>query len=289
MDDDEDEEKMRKIVVDVIDTPRGLVPTAESIRNLIEALNESFQLINENLNKMASYLARIDQTVLNLSTKLSTTASKLDLLFTALADLKVSIENLYKKIDKIERNPREDALKTSDERTYDLLKNILFQKEGIEEEGSHSSVNHFRKIMKPIEFEGLDDKLAIRNFLKHVFLILETEPYGCLKAAKSIAVSSNWESYYIDLDKIVSKEMKGFHQFIKYIVDNEKRIVLAILNSHKVIGLPDFVVSVSESIKLIDYLTKINPEPGDKIILFQTDSIEKIDPVLLNKIRQVTV
>jgi len=90
----ESEKKEKVIVIDVIETPRGPVPSAESLKSLVEAWNEVLSTINENTSELVNMMKRIEDHILKLSISISKLVGKLDSFAQILSDLKVSMDSL---------------------------------------------------------------------------------------------------------------------------------------------------------------------------------------------------
>ncbi|MHA1589639.1 MAG: hypothetical protein ACTSVA_03420 [Candidatus Njordarchaeales archaeon] len=104
----------KKIIIEVIETPRGPVPTAESIKTLVEAWNEILTLINNNTSELCEKMKKVEKNLLNFSLSISSLSGKINALISVLNDLKMSINELrdyVKRIAERESNNKQDEVK----------------------------------------------------------------------------------------------------------------------------------------------------------------------------------
>ncbi|MGQ4892526.1 MAG: hypothetical protein ACP6IP_08570 [Candidatus Njordarchaeia archaeon] len=289
------QEKTKKVTIDVIDTPRGAVPTAEAFKNIIEVWNETVKLVNENLKKLVSALTTIEDSITALNTNINSLIRKVDVLANFMADIKVDIEKAnntlkveMEAIKKIAAGSVKDSKKTS----YDLLKDILLN-ENLREPGELTKESDLigRCLDSIKEGKISVSKARLNRFLKERIVILEKEPNFVLSLAKTLAEFNKSKAYFIDLNQLKPKCVDKIDQLIEQIVSYEKGLIITFLNSQKIIGLPKYLDNIANSVKAIEKLKRIidEGELSDKVLIFQVDDIKKVDPLILQKIKKLDV
>ena len=134
-------------------------------------------------------------------------------------------------------------------------------------------------------------KSNLSKMLKEKVVIIQKEPNYVLGIAKTLAKLKDFEAFYLDLKNLRETCVGKIDLIIDQIVSSEKKLIVVFLGSQKIIGLPSFLDDISNSVKTIEKLKKVIEEGKlqDKVLIFQVDDIEEIDPLILQKIKKLEV
>jgi len=86
----------KDVIIDVIETPKGHVPTAESIKSLVEAWNDILSTMNSNLEKIIDMFSNITKKLEKMDITLSKFLSKLDNFSKDIIEIKLVLKSLEK-------------------------------------------------------------------------------------------------------------------------------------------------------------------------------------------------
>ncbi|MCR8433617.1 MAG: hypothetical protein NDP13_04695 [Crenarchaeota archaeon] len=88
-------EKEKRLVVEIsaIETPRGLVPTVESLKNFVDMLNKVIARIEDVISAILDNLTRVAERLESTERMLNNVAMRVDLVLAKLSELKVRIES----------------------------------------------------------------------------------------------------------------------------------------------------------------------------------------------------
>ena len=121
------DEKKKKVIIEVIETPRGPVPSAESLKTLVNAWNSILESLNENLANISKMFSEILSNLNNLDLSMRKIITRLSDTISILNDIKVLIKNMGKKIEKLDSQIEKTLAesKTKKEEAKKILRSLF--------------------------------------------------------------------------------------------------------------------------------------------------------------------
>ncbi len=294
-------DEVKRITIDVIDTPRGPVPSAESIKKIIESWNSVIETMNDNLVRLFNLLNKLNENVVKLTVSLNNVSSKTDLLMKSIAEIKITLSEIQNFISKqasignelttmvhANRNNRS----SKDSKKGSGLKDLLFNKAP---EREISIIN-----LKNLIDQGLISRIVVKSKLRQTKK--SKELIGLLKAHKVIGIRSSvqdilkhikvlcsnldFDCYLID--RIDEKKFNLYEDIFKAIktdLEGEK-IILVLLNSDDLLSIADKYVDMPR-IRLLNVINEIieKPEGTSVYVIFHLRSEKNLDPLIAKKLR----
>ncbi len=294
-------EEIKKITIDVIDTPRGPVPSAESIKKIIESWNSIIEIMNDNLVRLFNLLNKLNENVVKLTINVNNISSKTDLLMKSIAEIKVTLSEIQNSVNKPVSVGNEHTTKTyteqsdipsKDSRRDHKLKELFLDRE------SGTEITPFN--LENFVDQGLISKLIVESKLRKTKKSKELIDY--LKEYKIIGVSSRAQDLLrhikvlcsnLDLDCYyigeIDKEKIGLYESIFKAIKTslrEKNFLLVLLNSDDLLSLADKNVEISR-IRFLNVINELLERPGEMnaFVVFHLRSEGNLDPLIAKKLR----
>ncbi len=115
---------IKEIKIDYIETPRGRVPTIETIKNLISTWNDLLSLMNENLMKISELFGELKEALTKIDLSLNKLDSKMDNVSRSILEIKSISKEINSNISAIKQRT-EFTSEKHDELTKEKAKQTL--------------------------------------------------------------------------------------------------------------------------------------------------------------------
>ena len=115
----------KEVLIEVINTPKGAVPTADSIKNLVALWNDILQTMNRNLEKIARMFSDISKMLDDMRILLKSIDSKIENISSRFAETKVFLKNIDHALKSLEISSVSDESGEKREEAKKVLREIF--------------------------------------------------------------------------------------------------------------------------------------------------------------------
>ncbi len=122
--------KKKEVLIEVIETPRGAVPTAESIKSLVKAWNDILEIMNENLDKISQEFSKISKEIRELGILIRKLDTSLQLMSRELSSIKILLRmSLQEKTEITKESERKKKKFDEKEKAKEILRKMMKDEE----------------------------------------------------------------------------------------------------------------------------------------------------------------
>ena len=276
-------EDKKEVIIEVIDTPRGPVPSAESLKSLVNAWNEILLKMNKTFIRISDNLLRLNENISNILIGIKTLQNQIDIFSSRALEIKIGLNRLDSKLEDIICQLKQNFRYTVHEKE-DFAQEIkdVFGKESKISKKSRVGSSNISDLLRRIKLEKASRMKIPERAQKAKVIIISGDEKRVLSFLKGLSIKIKKEPYFLDVDKIGSK-----HFEIDLIDILKAEIIVVVENAELFTGLPSIAKNTYYPLafsKLVKEL-KGNPQyPG--VLILWTNAPEMIDPdISLNAVK----